>query len=95
MEIITENKDKVEQLAMKLLEKEVIFREDLEHIFGKRPYEEERKRMEREAEEEMKKLRANNQKKSAGLPAEEEDKLLKEGKEEKGTQEKEKPVKQE
>jgi ATP-dependent metalloprotease FtsH len=39
--IILENKDKVEQLSTLLLEREVIFREDLEHIFGKRPFESE------------------------------------------------------
>jgi cell division protease FtsH len=38
-EIITENKDKLIQLGDLLLEKEVIFKEDLEHIFGKRPFE--------------------------------------------------------
>lgn len=37
--ILRENKDKLEQLADILLKKEVIFREDLEHIFGKRAYE--------------------------------------------------------
>ncbi len=36
--ILKENKDKVEQLAERLLEKEVLFREDLEEIFGKRPF---------------------------------------------------------
>jgi len=40
-EIILQNRDKVEQLANLLLEKEVIFREDLEHIFGKRQWESE------------------------------------------------------
>jgi cell division protease FtsH len=39
--VITENKEKVEKLSKLLLEKEVIFREDLEEIFGKRPFEEE------------------------------------------------------
>jgi len=34
--ILTENKEKLSQLAEILLKKEVIFREDLEHIFGKR-----------------------------------------------------------
>ena len=34
--ILTENKDKLEALADKLIEKEVIFKEDLEEIFGKR-----------------------------------------------------------
>jgi ATP-dependent metalloprotease FtsH len=38
--ILLENRDKLEKLAMRLLEKEVIFREDLEEIFGKRPYDE-------------------------------------------------------
>ena len=41
--ILTENKDKLEALAGKLLEKEVIFREDLEEIFGKRAWEPEEK----------------------------------------------------
>ncbi|MFW5706615.1 MAG: ATP-dependent zinc metalloprotease FtsH [Bacteroidota bacterium] len=39
--ILTENREKLEQLANVLLEKEVIFREDLEKIFGKRPFGEE------------------------------------------------------
>ncbi len=63
--IIKANKDKVEQLAKKLLEKEVIFREDLVEIFGERPYEELRKKLEKEAEEEVKKLKENNNKKAA------------------------------
>lgn len=37
--ILLENKDKLGVLAAKLLESEVIFREDLEEIFGKRPFE--------------------------------------------------------
>ena len=36
--ILTENRDKLDALAGKLLEKEVIFREDLEEIFGKRAW---------------------------------------------------------
>ena len=45
--IISESKDKVEKLSLLLLEREVIFREDLEHIFGKRPFlTEEEKRLE-------------------------------------------------
>lgn len=39
--ILTENKDKLSKLAEQLLEKEVIFKEDLVTIFGKRPYEKE------------------------------------------------------
>lgn len=38
IKILTENKDKLEALSQKLLEKEVIFREDLEGIFGKRAW---------------------------------------------------------
>ena len=54
IKILTENKDKLEALAGKLLEKEVIFREDLEEIFGKRawePEEKESKPIENEPEE--------------------------------------------
>jgi ATP-dependent metalloprotease FtsH len=40
-QILFENKDKLTQLAERLLEKEVLFREDLEDIFGKRPFEDE------------------------------------------------------
>ncbi len=38
VQILTENRDKLDALAQKLLEKEVIFREDLEEIFGKRAW---------------------------------------------------------
>jgi AFG3 family protein len=38
-QILIINKDKLTTLAEKLLEKEVIFKEDLEEIFGKRPFE--------------------------------------------------------
>ena len=54
--ILTENKDKLEALADKLIEKEVIFREDLEEIFGKRawePEEKESRAIENEPEETM------------------------------------------
>lgn len=37
--ILEENKDKLTQLAEVLLEKEVIFKDDLEKIFGERPFE--------------------------------------------------------
>ncbi len=37
-ELLMKNKDKLVKLAEKLLEKEVIFKEDLEEIFGKRPF---------------------------------------------------------
>jgi len=62
VKLVAENKDKVEKLAKLLLEKEVIFREDLESVFGERPFDEEKKRIEQEAEEEMHKLKANNSK---------------------------------
>ncbi|MBA3899923.1 MAG: ATP-dependent metallopeptidase FtsH/Yme1/Tma family protein [Bacteroidetes bacterium] len=39
--MLTENKPKLEKLAELLLQKEVIFKEDLEEIFGKRPFEKE------------------------------------------------------
>lgn len=39
IQILSENKDKLTKLAQKLLEKEVIFKEDLVEIFGKRPWE--------------------------------------------------------
>lgn len=38
--LLDENKIKLDALAKRLLEKEVIFKEDLEEIFGKRPYDE-------------------------------------------------------
>lgn len=38
LDILSENRDKLDSLAKKLLEKEVIFREDLEEIFGKRAW---------------------------------------------------------
>jgi cell division protease FtsH len=37
--ILIANKEKLTLLAEKLLDKEVIFKEDLESIFGKRPFE--------------------------------------------------------
>jgi cell division protease FtsH len=39
--ILKKHEDKLHQLANKLLETEVIFKEDLEVIFGKRPFEKE------------------------------------------------------
>jgi cell division protease FtsH len=38
IEILEENKDKLNQLADILIEKEVIFKDDLETIFGKRAF---------------------------------------------------------
>ena len=36
LEVLSKNKESYEKLAERLLEKEVIFSEDLENIFGKR-----------------------------------------------------------
>jgi ATP-dependent metalloprotease FtsH len=44
-QVLLDNKEKLEKLANVLLEKEVIFREDLEEIFGKRPFEDETEKM--------------------------------------------------
>ncbi len=68
IQIIKENKEKVEKLAKVLLEKEVIFREDLVEIFGERPFDEIRKKLEEDAEEEVKMLKTNGKAKNAALP---------------------------
>ena len=41
--LLKENREKLDKLAHRLLEKEVIFSEDLEEIFGKRPWDEEKR----------------------------------------------------
>ena len=51
LELLSENRDKLDQLAEKLLEKEVIFKEDLLEIFGKRPWDVEPEAEEIKAEE--------------------------------------------
>ena len=48
--ILDKNKDKLTQLAERLLEKEVIFKDDLEKIFGKRPFEKEEPTQEPESQ---------------------------------------------
>ena len=55
IQVLEDNKDKLIELAERLLEKEVIFKEDLEKIFGKRPFESEfdQKGQEKIAEEEL------------------------------------------
>jgi ATP-dependent metalloprotease FtsH len=50
-ELLMQNRDKLTKLAEKLLEKEVIFKEDLLDIFGKRPFGEEEKLAELIAEQ--------------------------------------------
>lgn len=42
LELLEENRDKLTQLAESLLDKEVIFREDLTKLFGERPYDKKR-----------------------------------------------------
>ena len=51
IKILTENKDKLNLLADKLIEKEVIFKEDLELIFGKRPFDKAEEVVEQPVEE--------------------------------------------
>ncbi|ASO03559.1 cell division protease FtsH [Arenibacter algicola] len=58
VELLSNNKDKLTELAERLLEKEVIFKDDLEKIFGKRPFERD-KRM--EAEEAAEKVEKANE----------------------------------
>lgn len=43
LEVLEQNKDSLTKLAQELLTKEVIFKEDLEKIFGKRPWDKEEK----------------------------------------------------
>ncbi|MDT8392454.1 MAG: ATP-dependent zinc metalloprotease FtsH [Bacteroidales bacterium] len=43
VDLLTKNRDKLEKLATRLLEKEVIFSEDLEEIFGPRPWDEDKR----------------------------------------------------
>jgi ATP-dependent metalloprotease FtsH len=50
IEILDQNRDKLTVLAEKLLEKEVIFKDDLIEIFGKRPFEKEEALKENSAE---------------------------------------------
>lgn len=51
LDILKGSKDKLKQLAELLLEKEVIFREDLEKIFGKRPFAEREQQVEKKVED--------------------------------------------
>jgi cell division protease FtsH len=44
--ILRDNKDKLELLANELLDKEVIFKENLEEIFGKRKWDKEEEKVE-------------------------------------------------
>ena len=44
--LINEHRDQLDELAGQLFDKEVLFREDLERIYGKRPWDEEPKQIE-------------------------------------------------
>lgn len=46
VKLLQQNQEKLEKLAAQLLEKEVIFKEDLELIFGKRPWDKEEEKKE-------------------------------------------------
>ncbi len=56
VKLLRQNKEKVDQLAQLLLDKEVIFSEDLERIFGKRLFQRDLERV-KEVEEEKKKMK--------------------------------------
>ena len=67
IKVLTDNKDKLTTLAVRLLEKEVIFKEDLEKIFGKRNFEKDILALENE-----KKLREEEEDKNNNTTEEEE-----------------------
>ena len=48
IDLLSKNKDKLTALADRLLEKEVIFKDDLEKLFGKRPFEKDQLEEEKE-----------------------------------------------
>ncbi|CAI8164992.1 MAG: ATP-dependent zinc metalloprotease FtsH [Flavobacteriales bacterium UBA4585] len=50
IEMLENNREKLDQLANLLLEKEVIFKENVEEIFGKRPWDKEEEKKEEKAE---------------------------------------------
>ncbi len=72
--ILLENKENLIKLATMLLEKEVIFREDVEAIFGKRPFE---KDVAEEEEKEKKKKTRKSPKKKVAEQSEQENNLTK------------------
>jgi ATP-dependent metalloprotease FtsH len=71
-EILMNNKEKLTSLAEKLLDKEVIFRDDLELIFGKRPFESREQQLEKvekeKQTEEQKKVSSDNSGKTENIP---------------------------
>jgi len=50
IEMLENNREKLDQLANLLLEKEVIFKENVEEIFGKRPWDKEEEKKEEKTE---------------------------------------------
>ena len=54
IDLLDNNKEKLTILAKLLLEKEVIFKDDLEKVFGKRPFDEVEEKVEEKIEEEVK-----------------------------------------
>ncbi|RLD25692.1 MAG: peptidase M41, partial [Bacteroidetes bacterium] len=72
IDILTQNKDKLVKLAEKLLEEEVIFKEDLLDIFGERPFEDEIKE-----EQDSIKIMADERKAKAEAKAKEEEERIK------------------
>ncbi len=64
LDILTENKENLIKLAERLLTSEVIFKEDLEEIYGKRPFDEETELLaedENKVAEEVKEAEATNE----------------------------------
>ena len=78
LKLLKDNKDKVDKLAQVLLEKEVIFRENLEDIFGKRTFERDIER-EKEREKEKQRMREKLKKIKAEISKAEEEKAGKNG----------------
>jgi cell division protease FtsH len=67
--LLVENRDKLEQLANKLMEKEVIFKEDLEIIFGKRLFDKD-VQLEKEEQEKIDKDKLEAEKKASPVVTE-------------------------
>jgi cell division protease FtsH len=63
VDLLKNNREKLEKLAGRLLEKEVIFSEDLEEIFGKRLWDEEKRIGEDEKNEDRATKNADSDKK--------------------------------
>lgn len=57
LDLLEKNKDKLHQLAKVLIDKEVIFREDLENIFGKRPWDKGKEHLELNRDSKVKKVK--------------------------------------